>query len=183
MLSECKTADLVQIWCFLCFNSSASLDEGSSGASVLSGTVQAISLQSKSYFCFCLEFLYQNLNEPDMTVCFCSLPPPAPLTAVWRWISQIQNQSGLKSHLSLIRTKIAKGTSIWGKIIWRFVLEPKWLAKTVIYFSAISKRSPICFICLSVLEIWILLQVSGLTWNCLYGNIEWFHLERPAMCV
>lgn len=38
---------------FLCFYCSASLDEGTSGASVLSGTVQTISLHSKSYFCFC----------------------------------------------------------------------------------------------------------------------------------
>lgn len=46
MLSECRTTDIV-IWCCLCLHSSASLDEGSSGASVLSGQVQTLLLQSK----------------------------------------------------------------------------------------------------------------------------------------
>lgn len=44
--------------------------------------------------------------------------------AVWRQISLIQSQSGLRSHLSSIRMKTAGGTSIYEKIIWRLCKFP-----------------------------------------------------------
>lgn len=59
-----------------------------------------------------------------LTACVYSPLPPAPLMAVWRQISLIQSQSGLRSHLSSIRMKTAGGTSIYEKIIWRLCKFP-----------------------------------------------------------
>lgn len=40
--------------------------------------------------------------------------------AASNWTNQIQNQSGQKSPPSSIRTKIARKTNTWGRIIWRY---------------------------------------------------------------
>ena len=73
MLCECKTTDIVIRW-YLCLYPSASLDEGSSGASVLSGQVQTLSLQSKHTICDILasisHLVYGYMSPiPHMMLC------------------------------------------------------------------------------------------------------------------
>lgn len=67
---------------------------------------------------------YREFFRLILTACVYSPLPPAPLMAVWRQISPIQSQSGRRSHLSSIRMKIAGGTSIYEKIIWRLCKFP-----------------------------------------------------------
>lgn len=96
--------------------SSASLDEGSSGASVLVGQVKVPSSLLQHVVC-----LLGDCQQQQSPVCIADSPPPPALSmAAWKQTNQIASPSGPRSRRSSIRTRIAKGTSTWGKITWRF---------------------------------------------------------------
>lgn len=108
------------IWYCSRFCFSASLDEGSSGASVLGGQVQKLWCL-KTQWCF-TDWTGFTCACVSLIPLFCSHshPHPPPSMAAWRQVSRIQSRGGLKFHLSSIRMKNEGGTSIWEKIIWRY---------------------------------------------------------------